>query len=345
MTESVLSKWAKIILRPLAAIFFALAVGAIVISAGGDDPIEAYRLMFRGSIGTGQNLAETIVKTASLTFAGLSYAFAYRCGLMNIGIEGQLIAGAITSSAVGIYLTGLPAIIHVPLCLIAGFAGGALLGSIVVFLKNRFGANEIITTVMFNYVMLNFSEYLVTGPMRQNPNYPQSAPLQDSAKMPIIIPGTRVNIGFILALIAVVLFVFFWQKTQHGFEMKLVGMNQTAARAIGINIKTNAFLSMFIAGGLGGLVGALEILGVQQRLLLDFSAGYGFDGIAVALLGSLNGIGILLSSFLFGSLKSGGNAIQMFTRVPSAVVNIISGFIIIAMTIRFVEFSRKRRIL
>ncbi len=337
-------KRAVIFLRPVLAFIIALLFGAIVIAAGGNNPIEAYRFMFLGSLGTKANLAETLLKTSSLYFASLSYAFANKCGLLNIGIEGQLCAGAICSAIVGIYVTGLPTLIHVTLCLIAGFLGGAILGMIVILLKNYFGASEVITTVMFNYLMLLLVDYLVSGPMRAEPAYPQTKLIQDSAKLPIIVPGTRINVGFILVLAALIFFSIFWKQGKTGFEMKMVGINPTASRAIGINVKRTMFWAMSIAGGLGGIVGALEVLGILQRVLMKFSAGYGFDGIAVALLASGNPIGILFASFLFGALKSGGNAMQMFSGVPSAVTLVITALVVIAMTVRLTEFSARKKV-
>lgn len=336
-------QWLSNIGRPIMALIIALLLGAIVIYVGGDNPWETYAYMLRGAIGSKQNLAETVLKTASLTFAGLSYAFAYRCGLLNIGIEGQLIIGAVSATALGVFITGLPAWLHLIICILGGVLSGAIVGGLVAVLKNKFGASEVITTVMFNYIILNFANYLAAGPLRESSAYAQSAQVQETARLPVIIPGTRVNLGLILAVLALVIYWFFWEKTKYGFEMKLVGRNQSVARSVGINVKKNAFLSMFVSGGLAGMVGVLEILGIQFRLFQDFSSGYGFDGIAVALLGSGNPIGIFLSAFLFGSLKSGSNAVQMYTNVPSAVVLILSGLMIVAMTVNFMEIRRGRK--
>lgn len=335
------SKLIQYFLYPFIAIMIALLIGALIILSGGNNPLEAYRLMLEGSIGTSQTLAETIVKTASLIIAGASYAFAYRCGMLNIGIEGQMLAGAIFSTWIGVNLTFLPGLLHLFIAVIGGILAGALLGCFIAFLKNRFGANEVITTVMMNYVMLFIVEYLVTGPMREAPEFPQSARVLPSAGFPVLIPGTRVNIGIVLALLLIVLYGYYWKNSKKGFEMRIVGENPTVANSIGINVKQNRMLAFAISGSLGGLVGSLEILGIQKRLLQNFSAGYGFDGIAVALLGKNSPIGIMLSSFLFGAMKTGGNMVQMFSSVPSSVVMIIQAIIILLMAIQV--FSKKTK--
>lgn len=331
--EMVKSKFLKYILYPFLAIVIALLIGTVIILSGGNNPTEAYSLMFEGSLGSPQAIAETVVKTASLTIVGLSYAFAYRCGMLNIGIEGQMLAGAIFSTWAGIHLSGVPSFFHLILSILAGILAGAAVGSFIAYLKNRFSANEVITTVMVNYIMLFAVEYLVNGPMREAPEFPQSARVAPSAELPILISGTRVNMGILFALVLTVLYGLFWKKSKLGFEMRIVGTNHSVAKSIGINVNRSRMIAFAISGGLGGLVGSLEILGIQKRLLQSFSAGYGFDEIAVALLGKNSPLGILFSSLLFGIMKTGGNMVQMFSGVPSSVVMIIQAVIILMMTI------------
>lgn len=330
-------RFQKYILYPMISIVIAVMIGAIIILIGGNNPSETFFLMFEGSLGTPHAIAETVVKTASLSIAGLSYAFAYRCGMLNIGIEGQMLAGAILSTWVGINLTGIPSIFHILLSLLAGILAGVIIGAFIAFLKNRFSANEVITTVMVNYIMLFVVEYLVNGPMREAPEFPQSAKIAPSAELPNLIGGTRVNIGILIAIVLTLIYGIFWKKSQLGFEIKIVGTNPNVAKSIGINVKRCRLIAFAISGGLGGLVGSLEILGIQKRLLQSFSAGYGFDGIAVALLGKNSPLGILLSSLLFGIMKTGGNVVQMFSGVPSSVVMIIQAVIILMMTIEIFQ--------
>ncbi len=326
------------IAKPFISVFLALLCGGIIIEIIGEDMGNIYQIMFTGAFGNRINIAETLIKSTTLIFTGMSYAFAYKCGLINIGAEGQLYMGAALSTWIGVNLTGLPAAVHIPIALLAGFLGGALLGGLVGWLKTRFDANEVITTVMLNYVAQYLVSWLVTGPMKEQPgDFPQTAMTQESAYLLNILPGTRLHMGFVLAIIALVLYGVFLWHTSSGYEMRIVGQNNKVAAYAGMNVKGNVMAAMFIAGGCGGLAGAMEILGVQHRLLQNFSSGYGFDGIAVSLLGSNNPLGIFLSSILFGALKSGGNAVQMFSNVPAAIINIIQALVIIFVVIDLVS--------
>ncbi|GFN21802.1 ABC transporter permease [Thermanaeromonas sp. C210] len=320
----------KRLVTPIVAVIIGLAVGAVVISLMGLDPVEAYRNLLRGALGSKNGLAETVVKATPLIFTGLSFAIARMAGLLNIGAEGQLYIGGLTSIAVGIYLQGLPPVVHLPLALLAGFVGGGLWGLIAGALKVRFGASEIITTVMLNYVAIYLVSLMVTGPMIEPPgNFPQSPPVQDSAQLPIVLPGTRLHLGFGVALLMVLFYYVFLWHTTVGYEARVTGSNPRAAGYAGINAARNTLLIMFLAGGMGGLAGASEILGVQHRLFQNFSPGYGFDGIAVALLGYNTPLGIILASLLFGVLRSGGNMMQMVAKVPVAIVYVIQAVVII----------------
>ncbi|HBT47550.1 MAG TPA: ABC transporter permease [Peptococcaceae bacterium] len=320
----------KRFVTPISAVIIGLAVGAGVIYVMGLDPAEAYRSLLKGALGSKNGLAETVVKATPLIFTGLSFAVARMAGLLNIGAEGQLYVGGLTGIAVGIYLQGLPLAVHLPLALLAGFVGGGLWGLIAGALKVRFGASEIITTVMLNYVAIYLVSLMVTGPMIEPPgNFPQSPPVLDSARLPVVVSGTRLHLGFVVALLMVVFYYVFLWHTTVGYEARVSGHNPRAAGYAGMNAVRNTLFVMFLAGGMGGLAGASELLGVQHRLFQNFSPGYGFDGIAVALLGYNSPIGIILASLLFGGLRSGGNMMQMTAGVPVAIVYVIQAVVII----------------
>ncbi len=324
--------WAVLekIVIPIAAVFLALLVGAGVIALMGIDPWSAYRSLFIGSLSSRNAIAETLVKTIPLLFTALSFAFAKRCGLINLGAEGQLYIGAIFASTLGIYMPNLPAIIMLPLCIILGFIGGGLWGVLAGWLKVQFGASEVITTIMLNYIATYILSWLVTGPMIEPPgSFPQTPQVGLGAQLPRILPGTRLHAGLFIALAAIFVYWFFLFKTTTGYETRVVGLNPTAAEYAGIKPTRNLLLAMFIAGGFAGLAGTTEILGIQLRMFQDFSPNYGFDGIAVALLGQSGPIGILLAGILFGILRSGANMMQMLARVPIAVIYIIQAFVII----------------
>ncbi|MDF2674678.1 MAG: inner-rane translocator [Clostridiales bacterium] len=326
------------------SICLAFLIGAIIIKLLGLSPSKAYLSMILGSFGNANAIAETLVKTTPLIFTGLSYAIAKRCGLVNLGAEGQLYMGGFLASFVGIYLNGLPIYIHLPLAILAGFIGGGLWGLVAGWLKIRFGANEMITTIMLNYIAQYWVSYLVSGPMMDpTGKMPQSSPIPTSAILPRILGGTRLHLGIVIALLAVLIFYYFLWKTTVGYETRVVGINAEAARYAGIKPTKNALLAMFIAGGFAGLAGMGEILGVQMRMYQNFSPGYGFDGIAVALLGQNMPIGIIVSAILFGMLRSGANMMQLTAKVPNAIIYIIQALVIIFIVAKNIFKIFKRR--
>ncbi|WP_069998624.1 ABC transporter permease [Cellulosilyticum sp. I15G10I2] len=330
---------------PIIAILMALFIGGIIINILGFDALAAYRGLLSGSLGSLNAVSETLIKAIPLVFTALSYAIAKRCGLINLGAEGQLYIGALFATIVGTNFSGLPSPLHIILTLVAGFLGGALYGFIVGAIKIRFGASELITTIMLNYVAVNIISFCVTGPIKdmENSSYPQSVQVLKSAQLPRILEGTRLHAGLFIALIGILLYYLFLWHTAKGYEMRVVGLNPSAGQYAGMNLKKNSMLSMFLAGGFAGLGGCIEIIAVQLRLIQNFSANYGFDGIAVALLGGNNPIGIGVSSVLFGVLRSGANKMQMLTNVPTAVIYMIQGMIIIFVVGRELFNLNKKR--
>jgi general nucleoside transport system permease protein len=334
------------VVSPLAAIFFALVLSGIAIHILGFSPSGAYNGLVRGSLGSVKALTETLVKMVPLVFTGLGFAVAKRCGLINIGAEGQLYMGGLFSTAVGIYWSFLPAPLHLLAALAAGALGGGIWGALAGWFKVRFGASEVITTIMLNYIAIHFISYLVTGPMKEpRGDFPQTTQVAISAQLPRFLAGTRLHTGIFLAILALLFFYYFLWKTATGYEMRVVGMNPEAARYAGMNIGRSSILSMFMAGAFSGLAGATEILGVQYRLFQNFSPGYGFDGIAVALLGRNSPLGILFSGFLFGVLRAGANMMQMLAKVPVSVIAIMQALVILFVVGRSFFETRKTRVM
>ncbi len=315
---------------PLVAIVMALLGGGIIISALGFSPFDAYRFLIKGAFGNMNSIGETLIKASPVIFTGLSYAVAKRCGIINLGAEGQLYMGGLFATIVGTTIS-LPTAIHLPLTLLAGFLGGALYGMLVGVLKTRFGASELITTIMFNYIAINLVSFMVTGPIKDmtTASNPQSKQVLLTARLPRLMEGSRLHAGIFIVILALLFYYFFMWRTTKGYQMRVIGMNATAGQYAGINLKTNSIMAMFLAGGMAGLGGAIEIIAVQIRLLQGFSSNYGFDGIAVALLGNNTPIGIALAGILFGALRSGAGKMEMLARVPGAVIYMIQGFIII----------------
>ena len=317
----------------VSAVIAAILLGMVLILLMGQNPIVAFGALLEGAFGSANSFAETLVKVTPLLFTGMSYALANRCGLTNLGMEGQMYMGALTAAAVGIYVD-VPAVLHIPLCILAGFVGGGLWGLLAGWLKVQFGASEIITTVMLNTIAIYFIEFMVTDPARMmEPGgvSGQSNPLLESARLDILLPNTRAHWGIIVGLVCVVLFWLFLWRSKKGYEVRVSGFNMQAAAYSGINTSRNILLVMLLSGGVAGLAGACEVMGVQGRLYALFSPGYGYDGIAVALIGLNSPLGIVFGALLFGAFRAGGNRMQMKAYVPFSIVEVIQAIVIIAV--------------
>jgi len=325
------------LLEPLVSILLAFLVGALVIVLIGQNPLSAFELMFKGAFGSLTGLGNTMAKTTALAFTGLSYAFAFHCGLVNIGAEGQFYMGALGATLVVLYMPG-PGFLVVIVALLAGFLTGAIFGLLVGVAKAFFGANEVITTVMLNYVAALIVQWATAGPI-QAPNTTAAETILFDQKfwLPKVIAGTNFNIGIFILIVCLIFFGIFLFKTKPGFAMRIVGQNKKAAAYSGISVNRNILMSMFIAGGFAGLGGAVEVLGVQHRLLKGMSSNYGFDGIAVSLLGGNLPVGMFFAAILMGGMKNGGNSMQMFSGVPSSVVDLIRALVIVFVLLNILK--------
>lgn len=273
---------------------------------------------------------ESMVTATPYILTGLAVAVGFRCGLFNIGAEGQFFIGALCSAFVGYSIKGLPWFIHLPLALLGGAAGGALWGAIPGFLKAKFGAHEVVNTIMMNWIAFRLSDWLLNGPMKASGFRPVTPNIQQAAELPRFFPDPlRLNWGFVLGI--VMAFVIYWLlfKTTIGFEIRTVGANPDAARYAGINIVKNFVLAMVISGGMAGLAGASQVLGVDHWVGQGFSAGYGFDAIAIALLGKSHPLGVVLAALLFGVLRGGATKMQSIAGIPIDIISIIQGLVII----------------
>jgi len=275
-------------------------------------------------------ISESLVTATPYIFAGLAVAVGFRCGLFNIGAEGQFFMGALGSVFVGYSLKGLPAFIHLPLALLGGIAAGALWGAIPGYLKAKFGAHEVVNTIMMNWIGFRLSDWLLNGPMKAPGYRPVTSAVSEAAELPRFFPDPlRLNWGFILALLVAWLIYWLLFKTTIGFEIRTVGANPDAAKYAGVNIVRNFVLAMVISGGLAGLSGASQVLGVDHWVGQGFSAGYGFDAIAIALLGKSHPLGVVLAALLFGVLRGGATRMQSMAGIPVDIISIIQGLVII----------------
>ena len=279
-------------------------------------------------------ITETLRYATPYIFAGLAVALGFRGGLFNIGAEGQYFIAGLTTVFVGYALTGVPWFIHVPLALLAGILGGAAWGAIPGYLKAKTGAHEVINTIMLNYISFRFAEYMldVGGPMSRGDGRPVSPVIQPSAQLTQFFPSNpniRFNVGFFIALLAAGFVYWLLFKTTIGYEIRTVGQNPRAAKYAGMNVSRTVVLTMALSGGLAGLAASHDILGVIGFMPNAFSSGYGFDAIALALLGNSHPFGVVLSSLLFGALQAGARNMQAIARVPLDLTDILQGLIII----------------
>ncbi|UCB44714.1 MAG: ABC transporter permease [Spirochaetota bacterium] len=317
------------LLIPFLSIITSLVIGAIIIYASGANVYAAYKGLWQGSFGNARTIAETFVSTTPYILTGLAVAFGFRCGLFNIGAEGQLYAGALAAAYIGYAWRGLPHFIHLPIAIIAGIIAGGIWGAIPGYLKAKTGAHEVINTIMMNHIMIRLTDYLVKNPMLDpKASVPRTAYILKSAYLPKIFPGFRLHWGFILAIIAIFLIYYILFKTKVGFEIRTVGLNQDAARYAGMNISKNFVLAMAISGGLAGLAGAGEVLGLNYNLPAAFVSGFGFDAIAIALLAKSNPFAVFPSAMLWAALRNGAGLMQVRAKISIDLVNIIQAFVI-----------------
>jgi general nucleoside transport system permease protein len=318
-------------LVPLLAIVTALVIGALIIYLAGASVVSAYSGLFVGALGTPQALTNTLVEATPYLFAGLAVALGFKCGLFNIGVEGQLGIGSVCAAVAGYALTGLPMIIHLPLAILAGLLGGALWGAIPGYLRARTGAHEVITTIMLNYVSIRLTDYLIKGPFRdRSSSAPRTPFIQPSAELPYLFGADyRLHAGFILGLIMVGVIWWLLNKSTTGFEIRTVGANPDAAQYSGMSITRNFVLAMALSGGLAGLAGASQVLGLEHNLKASFSAGYGFDSIAIALLAKSNPIGIIPAAIFWGALRNGAGLMQLQSGISISLINIIQALVIV----------------
>lgn len=273
---------------------------------------------------------ESLVQSTPYIFGGLAVALGFRAGLFNIGVEGQIFIGAATGVWAGYAIAGLPTIIHIPLAMFFGALGGALWGFIPGLLKAKTGAHEVITTIMMNYIAFRLVDWLLKFPMKDPNEFTPKTPwILETAKLPRLFDTPiRFHIGFFIAVLMAVAVYFLLFKTTWGFELRMVGSNPNAARYAGVKITKTIILAMVLSGGLAGMAGANEVLGVNYRLLPAFSSGYGFDSIALALLGKTHPLGVILSSLLFGFLRNGARSMQLTVGVPIDIVSILQAVIL-----------------
>ncbi len=323
----------------LCAFLVSLVIGTVIILLNGDNPLVAYGALIEGAFNGMSNLAGTLSSATPLIFTGLGVAVAFKGGMANIGAEGQLYMGGMAAALVGVYLP-LPGFLLIPVALLAAFLAGGLYGLIPATLKIKTGTNEVVTTLMLNYVAILFTSYLVNYPFKA-PGAPlgMTVNIQKAARLPLLYPGSRFNVGFLLAIAACILVAVMFRYTGAGYEMRMLGRNSIFSKYIGVDVNARTLQCMFLGGGFAGIGGAALVLGIQYRFVQNISPGYGFDGLTIALMAGFSAIGVIPMAILFGALRSGGLTMELATSVPSELSKVIQAVIILFMAAQ-VSFSK-----
>ncbi|RKX86984.1 MAG: ABC transporter permease [Spirochaetes bacterium] len=325
--------WVMLVI-PVAAVFVTLLITSIPILIAGGNVFKAYGALFQGALGSKFNLLETFVKASPLILTGLAVAFAFRAKFWNIGAEGQLFAGAIMATWVGIYFTWLPGFLVLPVMIILGFLGGGLWATIPAFLKTKLKVDDVVTTLLLNYVIFHMMGALLFGPMQMpGSSWPRSASIMDAAFYPMLIARSRFHLGIIISFVAVLVIWFINNKTVFGYQSKGVGINLNAAKFGGINTNMVILKTAIISGGLAGLAGVGEVAAIHHHLMMDVSPGYGYTGIVIAMLGNLHPVGVALAAFFFSVISVGAQTMSRVAGIPIYIVGIIEGVALMTMLI------------
>jgi general nucleoside transport system permease protein len=338
-------------LLPVFATLAALLVGAIMLIILGVNPFVAYQALIDGAFGSTNAFAETLVRATPLLLVGLGICIAYRGSVINIGGEGQMIIGALLSTWVGLTISGLPGWLMIVIGLLVGTIGGAVWGGIPGVLKAYFNVNEILSTVMMNAIAVQVMNFLLTGPMIDPAQaeiasqIPQTARLDEALRLPRLAP-TRLHLGALIAVVlAFLVYILLWRTTL-GYRIRAVGQNPSASHYAGIKVKRYIVLALLLSGAFAGLAGAVQVYGVNYRMITDgsptgFTGGAGFNGIVAALFGQLHPIITIPASILFGALIVGANAMQRVVQIPSALITALNGLVVVFVVSS--ELWRKQR--
>lgn len=327
---------------PFASVVLAILIGSLIMWISGYDPIAAFAALYQGAFGTPKAFGDTLLKSTPLILAGLGLAYGFRANLFNIGAEGQLFMGGLAAAWLGLVLAGQPWFISLPLLILAAMLAGAAWAFIPAILKARIGAHEVITTMMFTYIARYLVSWLVVGPLKSPGQIPQTGLLPVEAQLPRIqslfseatlqalpfLKLGRAHMGIFVALVAAVIVWLVLKYTTLGYENRAVGYNPFAAETGGISVQWTTVKALCISGALAGLAGAVEVMGVHHRLFDQFSSGFGFTGIAVALLAKNHPIAVVPAALLFGALSAGGGTMQLMANVPQKIILIVQALVI-----------------
>lgn len=315
----------------LLAVLLALLCGGLLFLLCGYNPVEVYAAIVKGGLGGKNAIVTSLMQALPLMFMGLAYIIGVKAGMINIGTEGQLYAGAMVAAVLAPKLTALPGFLGLLLTLMAAIFTGGVCGMLIAWLKTRFGANEIITAIMLNSIIQNIASYLANGPLKVDGAVAQTERLPEKFELPELIASPSLSSGLLIVLALSLAIYLFFRNTKTGYQMRVLGQNRNAAQTAGISTKARMLQAMFLSGAVAGLAGAVLVTGVNHRFIDGFSSGYGWDGIAVASLGGLHVLGNIASSLLFGVFLAGAMAVNRQANIPYDFIRVIEAVIVLAM--------------
>lgn len=316
--------------KPVLAFILALTAGGLMIAVSGYNPFWVYYQVFALAFSSPKNIASVFAQATPLMFSGIGYAIAAKCGLVNLGLEGQMLSGAMTSALLGVYLRGLPMAVHLPVCILGGALAGGLTGGLTAYLKNRFGAREIITTVMLNEIIALLVAYMCNDPFRAKDSiWGMTEEIAATARIGKLMKNTQLTYAIFLAVLLGVLLEVVLKKSTLGYKMQVIGQNLRAAQTAGIRVNRVFLISFALSGAMAGLCGAVMILGVNYKFIDGFSDSYGWSGISVAALAAYDPLMSVVSAVLFGVLKAGSMILNRMSSVPKEFVSVIQAFVVV----------------
>lgn len=339
---------------PVLFVLVALGIGAVLIAAAGVNPLSGYYHLFYGALGSIHAITETLWRSTPLLLTGTAVALTFQCKFWNIGAEGQMLAGATVATFLATRFVAMPRVLLIPLVVVAGFLAGALWAAIPAILKTKFVADEVVTTLLGNWVILYFVGYLVEGPWRDPASlWPESPAIADAARFPKLVPGYRLHLGFVIAIFFAILFFFIIRKTAWGFQIKAVGGNPRAARFMGIKVARVVLTVAILSGGIAGIAGVNELCGTHYHMkglgffggTGELSWGYGYAGVFIAMLGLLSPIGVPIAAFFMATMIQGSRAMYRVTGVPSPFYYAMQGIILVSILVGvFFSYYQLKRV-
>lgn len=334
-----MSDRSRLLVGQALAIVLAIVLGSIVIVVVGESPLLVFATLLEGAFGNAESIAGTLLQTTPILVCGVAACISFRAGLFNIGIEGQLFMGGFAAVMVGLYLP-MPPILHVLVGLVAAMAAGLAWMAIPAFFRARYNANEVVSTILSNYVAVLLTSYFTIFVFKRPGGWSETPPILPSSYLPELFSFSRLNWGLIIGLVLAVAAQLYFHYARHGYTVSIMGQNAKFAEYGGVNIRRHIFVVLLVSGAVGGLAGGIEALGVHHRFMEGFAPGFGFDGVIAALLANGNPIGTIGTSLFFGALRSGSLLLEVDTTASREIITVIQALIILCVSAQFLMRRR-----